>query len=81
MDIDYSRWLAAQEWIDALEREARVAYWCGKMDLHASLVRLYNDVFSWPTQDIDRDMMRVIGADGLIWWDDQDDDLEDDDER
>ena len=28
----YSRWLAAQDWIDAAERDARVAYWCCAME-------------------------------------------------
>ena len=79
--MDDERWIAAQGWIDALEREARVAYWCRQMDLHASMVRLYNDVCSWPAQDIDEDMIRFIDGDGLIWWDDRDDDGEDDDER
>lgn len=40
----YSRWLAAQEWIDDIEREARVSYWLCRMVFEERVQRFLADV-------------------------------------
>lgn len=40
----YSRWLAAQDWIDAAEREARLTYWQKRLEFERRVQRFLKDV-------------------------------------
>ena len=50
MDIDCGRWASAQGWIDALEREARVAYWNTRIEFERR-VNLFLDAVAGEDDD------------------------------
>ena len=48
--MDVERWIAAQGWIDALEREARVAYWNTRIEFERR-VKLFLDAVAGEDDD------------------------------
>lgn len=51
MEIDYSRWLAAQEWLDDVERDARARYWASRLREQDRMMRMWEAITEGDNDD------------------------------